>query len=405
MSTTEQRKHHPYSPSTLQSTEACPSYEGQQSETPHERTVAGTIAHGVVESGVDDNRLSDEDAAYAAECLDFVEKRRELLEEARRKERWRLAVEFADGDIPDAYLTQAEDEVGKVQEIKEAYWPVDEQHTTAGYADHVLISWDGKYAEIIDYKFGRWYVESAHNNLQGIAYALGVFHRFSSVQRIKVLFKQPLLEHVSEAEFTRDAIPALYQRVVMIVERAKRARASGDFANANPGVPICTFCKNIGRCPAVAKLMINVGQKFYPAAVPEDITPSVLLNSRDTLTGLQLAQIAGTWAKAYRTQATDRIIRGDADLPPGHRLEQKSNREIVNMALFKQIAKEYLTPEQLDAISEVGFGKIETIIKDAAPRNHKKEAVEAFGQKLLDSGAVVRGQPFTYLKSVPQKPE
>src|SRR6266705_1203291 len=71
--TTESRTHHPYSPSTLQSLEACPCYQSRENK--HARTIIGTISHNVAETGVDDARLDDDDAAAVAECLDFYEQR------------------------------------------------------------------------------------------------------------------------------------------------------------------------------------------------------------------------------------------------------------------------------------------------------------------------------------------
>lgn len=407
------RVHHPFSPSSLQSREACPCYEPKQNDTPHERTIAGTKAHAVAESGIDDNTLSDEDAAAAAECMDFVDKRKALLEEARKKEVWRLAVELADNDShPDSTYRDADEDTEPVLEIKEEYWPVDDIPTmpggctTAGFADTVLVDHTRTRAEIIDHKFGRWYVEPAANNLQGMAYVLGVFKRFPTVERIKVFFKMPILEHLSEAEFTRaDDWHRMYLRIRTVVERSIEARKRGDFSTANPGAPVCMFCANLGKCPAVAALALRVGKKFHPLGVPENITPSMLLSARDTLQGIELAQTVAIWAKAFRAQTTDRIIRGDADLPPGHKLQQKSNREVVSPEKYREVAMGYLTEEEYMRCCTVVFGSVEEIISDRAPRGSKKAAIEEFNAKLLNSGAVKKGDPYTFLKSVSEKAE
>jgi len=397
-----ERKHHDFSPSTLASLEACPCYESQQAATPHERTVAGTKAHGVAESGIDDPTLSDEDAAHAADCLDFVEERRNLMEAARKKEVWRLAVELAGNDShPDSTYRDADEETPPVQELKEVYWPIDEQHTTAGYADHVLVSHDGKRAEVLDWKFGRWKVADAKTNPQGIAYVLGVFHRFPLVELVTVFFKQPVLSHMTEAQFTRAQIPELFLRIRTIVERAKVARAAGDFEGANPGAPNCCFCKNIGRCPAVAKFALQVGSKFSPLQIPsEGITPSSLMNSRDTTLGLQLAQVLAVWSKSFRTQVTDRVLRGDADAPAGFKLTTRQTREVVDADKYKTIALRYLSPEQFEKSCEILFGKVEDWIKQAAPRGQKKAALENFNAELESEGAVAKSAPYAILKAV-----
>lgn len=376
-----ERPHHRYSPSKLQSLEACPCYESKESKVVHERTTAGTKAHGVAESGVDDNSLSDDDAANAAECIDFIEGHRRTMELA-----------------------------GPVLEIKEAYLPVDDvvlpdgtEHTTAGYCDHALVSHCRTHAIMADWKYGRWIVTAAPENTQGIAYCLGLFRMFPTLQRIRFFFKQPLLEHVSEATFTREQIPALYLRIQTIVARAVTARQAGDFKTAAPTVPVCNFCSHLGKCPAVAAIAIRVAKKFYPLGVPDSITPTELHSTRSTVAGLALASVVACWAKAYRTQVTDRIIRGEADIPPGHKIQIKSDRDVSDPEKYKTVALRRLTPEQYEKSCTVVFGKVEACIKDAAPRGSKKAAIDSFNAELVSEGAVVHGQPYSFLRAISTK--
>src|ERR1044071_9557668 len=109
----EERQHHPYGGSQLQSLEVCPHFKSRESK--HARTIAGTLAHKVFETREDNLDLGDDDAAAAAECLDFVEKRRQVL----------LA------EYPGCQL----------QEIQEIYLPIDDlifddcTATSAGWVD------------------------------------------------------------------------------------------------------------------------------------------------------------------------------------------------------------------------------------------------------------------------------
>jgi hypothetical protein len=417
MSTAETREHHPYSPSTLQNLEACACYESKQSETPHERTTAGTRAHGVAETGVDDNRLDDDDAAAAAECLDFVDQRRQLLEEARTR------------SMQD--LTEVERiHVLAVKELKETYLPIDDvefkesrivkktledgtevlvfeeriiKGSTAGYVDHGFLSHDRKYAELFDWKFGFWPVEQADNNLQGLAYCLGILHKYPTLDQVQFFFKQPHLQTLSHVFVTREQIPALYLRIQVVVAKARTARREKNFATANPMVPVCNFCANIATCPAVTAFACRVGNKFHPLGIPENITPSMLHNTRDTTLGLALAQVLSVWAKSFKTQITDRILRGEADIPPGQTLQQRADREIVDRDKYKSIALKHITEKQYQDACTVTFGKVEEIIKDKAPRGLKTATLEVFNKELTDSGAVIRGQPYTFLRAIPEK--
>lgn len=417
----EVRVHHAYSPSTLQSLEACPCYIGRQNEIEHERTTAGTRAHGVAESGEDDNRLSDEDAAAAAECLDFVEHHRQLFVEARVRAVAARTTELWGANLgpgQETYDAQrfAEKEIGPVLEVKEAYLPVDDVtlpdgtlHTTAGYVDHCLIDHTGTYAKLFDWKFGMWPVEQAKNNLQGIAYVLGLAKRYPKLNTFEFFFKQPHLNSISHAVWIRAQLPELYLRVQTVVNRAVAARAAiktrGDWSAARPMVPACNFCGNIGRCPAVAAFACKVGHKFHPLGIPADITPTALHSDRDTTLGLQLAQVVTVWAKSFKTQITDRIIRGAAELPVGHILQTKRDREVSDVAAFRSVALRHITEKQLQDASTIRFGAVEDAIKDATPRGAKKAAIESFNEELKTANAITYGQPYTFIKSVPTKNE
>lgn len=370
-----ERAHHEYSPSSLESLEACPCYVGKQST--HERTAAGTKAHAVVESRQDDQTLSDDDAEAVADCLDLVEKRKATF-------------------------------TGPVTELKEEYWPVDDlqfpdgvNSTTAGYADTVLVNDTKHFAEVIDYKFGHWPVTDAKNNPQGIAYALGVFHRFPTVRAVTVFFVQPHIGHTTSHVFTRGDISAMYLRVQVIVAKAREARAWGNFSTATPKIPVCNFCGNIGTCPKVSEFACKVGHKFFPLEIPENIAPTMIHTDPDTNLGMRLAAVVKVWAEAFRRQVTDRVLARRADMPDGFRLETRSEREVVDMAKLKAVVLQHLTPEEFETTLSTTFGAMEEIISEKAPRGSKKSALQAFKAALEASGAVKRGLPYSFLKATP----
>lgn len=388
-----ERSHHPYSPSSLESLEACPCFINRQSKTPHERTLAGTKAHAVVDSKTDDATLSDEDAESAAVCMDLVAKRKQLMEDARILAAHNYHV--------------AQTELVPVLEIREDYWPVDDElfddavSTTAGYADTVLVSHCRTRAEVLDWKFGRWPVTDAEKNLQGIAYALGVFKRFSTVKEVRVTFVQPLLDSQTEWVFKREDVPALYLRVQTVVARAREARRTGDFSAANPCVPVCNFCGNLGKCPKVAAFACEVGRKFYPLEIPENITPTMIHDPHNTNLAMRLASVVKVWAEAFRTQVTDRVLARRADMPEGFRIETKQNREIVDMAKLKEIALKHLTPEEFEKTLTTTFGALEDLISEKAPRGLKKAAIQGFKEELEKEVAVRKGEAYSFLKAIP----
>lgn len=382
---------------------------GREGEV-HERAIAGTIAHNVTDSREDDTRLSDDDAGAVHECLEFFDRRANLLHEDRDREHARRNDEAAA-----AGKDQFED-VPPVTELKEVYLPVDDlpltgyniwNTTTGGYVDTALFSWCKTRAEIIDWKFGAWAVEEAENNLQGMAYALGIFKKFRTVNEVTVHFFQPHLRLITSCTFYRKDVARLYLRIQVVVAKALKGRTQaklGNFETANAMIPACNFCGWLGDCPKVSQMILSIGKKYAPLEVPEDVTPSLLHSTRDMNLGLKLTGLVKAWAEAYRRQVTNRVLEGRADMPDGHKVQQGSTgREIVDLAKFKSIVLRYITQEEFDSTVSVTLGAIEKMIAEKSPRGAKETTVKQFGQRLLDEKAVKPGNVFTFLKAVSKK--
>lgn len=387
MSTTteqlEARAHHPRSPSTLANREACPCYESRN--TAHVRSIAGTLAHAVVETGQDNPELSDEDATAAVECMDFVERRRLYLAEDLK--------------------------LGPIEVLRELHLPVDTcafpdaASTTAGFVDHTLLALEAFYAEMFDYKFGVWEVEDAQINLQGIAYVLGGFHRWPEVNTIKFFFKQPLIDSLSEHTFKRSDIPALYLRVQTVVARAREANTllGVNWEMAKPSIPVCNFCNRLGQCPKVLEIALKVGKKFHPAEIPDNITPSMIMEPAQSKKAMLLAQVVQCWASAYKTQLTNRVLEGRAEMPEGFAFQSRQNRTLADKDAFKREALKHMTELEFNDTLDVLFGAVEKRISDKAPRGAKKETLEQFRDALERAGATKKGDPYTFLKAESKK--
>jgi hypothetical protein len=380
METEIERQHHPYGGSQLQSLEVCPHFKSRESK--HARTIAGTLAHKVVETREDNLDLGDDDAAAAAECLDFIEQRVKYLSEVN----------------PHCSIRHAQ----------EIYLPIDDcvfedcTATSAGWIDKALLLEDntGKivYAELFDWKFGKWPVEKAENNLQGFAYALGLFKKYPTLSGVHVFFRQPLIQHFTDAVILRDKAAELYLRIQVVVARARAARKSNDFSAANPHVPVCNFCDHIAECPKVREFACHIGKKFDPVSVPQDITPTTVMSPEQTVIALNLAQVVKVWADAFRKRVHERVLRGDAELPPGYAIEfKRAARKIVDKEVFKRVALEYITEDDLKQVADYGFGDVEELVAKYAPRMKKSERLEEFKQKLIEAQAVQPGEPFSYL--------
>jgi len=357
-------------------------FKSRQAKKLHERTIAGTKSHNMLDKETDDLTVSDEDAEAVAECHDYVFK----LKETRISE------------------------AGAVLEINEPYLPIDDlvfddaQSTTAGYADKVLLSWDKKKADVTDYKFGRWPVTEAEKNLQGLAYSLGTMFKFRTVDDVWIHFLQPHLKYITVAHVSRLDIPRIYARICTVVARAREARKANRFDNLQPYAPVCGFCDHLGRCESATKMFIEIGHKFSPLEVPADITPTQIYNERDTAMAMKLTTIVSSWATAFRRVITDRVLRGDADEPNGFELTTTQKRQLKDLTAYRKIALKYITKAQWDSTLDTTFGAVEDLVSEAAPRGHKERILNVFKEETLKSGCVELSDPITFLKAKPGKP-
>lgn len=400
MSQEPERKHHPYSPSKLQALEVCPCYENQ-SDVVHIAATTGTLQHAVAETGIDNEELSDSQVAAAAECMEFVKRQRQLLIDERERA---FSIVWEARDIRTEATKKLDESFGQVQEFEEIYLPVDNFDTTAGYVDKLMVSYDALRAILVDYKFGKWRVENAENNLQGIAYALGAFKMFPSVETVDFYFKQPALNAVGKglehATFKRSDIDRLLLRVKTVVRRAVEAAKSKDFRYANPTVPGCLFCAAVGRCPKIAEYALRVSEKFSPVELPPDVTPTgVVSDPRMSAARLKLAAVMETWAGAVRKLETDRVLRGDVAPPDGYEITSASKRKIIDSAKLKHVALSYLTDIEFESTLDIGLTKLEKLISAKSPRGQKEATVEAFQEATVQAGAIVQGQPYAFLKA------
>lgn len=371
---TEQRVHHPFSASQISSLRACPSYIGVQSETPHPRTLIGTKGHAVIESGLDDPTLDDEVVEQATQCMAFYQERLAAIG-------------------PGA------------TELSEVYLSIDEYDTSGGFLDAAIISATGDYAELVDFKLGLWPVPPAAENGQIKTYVLGLFRAYPTVKTIKAFIVQPPADFISEAVFHREQVEELHKEIWAIVARAKAARAAGDFKTATPYYPNCNFCALVGTCPAVATLAGKVGAKFAPLLVPDNITPHKILDPKDARAGWQVAAVVEAWAKAFRAEITDRVLRKETPPPDGYKLVSRSKREIADIAKYKEITLRLLTADEWEATLKPSMTAVEAKISEKAPRGAKTKTVEAFAEELDAAGATVPGEASVFLKAVPQKPK
>lgn len=389
-----ERSHHPTSPSSLQTREASACWVNRNESS--EAAERGTKQHQSADSGQDDHELTD--AEYLA-----VEATHIMVDQAVQ----RLG--------PDAIA------------IREAYWHVDDRvivaedgskwvGTSGGFADVVVISSDWTRAAVIDFKFGKWSVEPAENNLQGIAYALGVFHeaklRGHNMREVCVEFFSPHIGETSSHTFKSEEVPKLLLRVVAAAERAKDIlgrikKDPTDLTNYTTSTSACTFCGRIGWCPAIAKIGFQLGKKYQQIDVEKiesDVRGLDLSDPAVAHAGLQLWAILGKAAAEYRKRVTERAIDQQEFIPKGYTLTVSYPREIQNLDKAIEISEQYLPKDVVHGMLSLPITTVEKEVSKRAERGHKERTVEEFAQKLEASGAVVaRSTPTVVLRMKTEK--
>lgn len=391
---TAPRVHHPFSPSKLQALEACPKYESRSGDSAASR--AGTVQHDAVDSESDSAHMTDNQALAVAECLAYADS---------------IAKKYKGGRVLKESYLPIDNEIVQVQEhVPDAPdKTITFRGTTAGYLDYSILSADETEAEIIDWKFGQWAVEATENNLQGIAYMLGLKKMFPKLKRCTIHFVLPHRDELDVHAFElNDENMALFHcRIRRVVRTAQEARKNpDDFSAARPNTGACLFCALIGSCTKVTAMVARVSEKFAPLQVPQNVNPTMILDPEDTAIGIQFAAIAKTWAESFRARATEKSITDPNFIPVGYTLETRTKRKVINARLMADIAKKFV-PVTMDAeiekLFDLPIGGVEEVIELATARGQKSKAVQAFGEALLAAGAVEMGQPFAFLKMSPTK--
>lgn len=376
---TSERLHHPFSPSKLSYLEVCAYWTGEES-TNTEASGAGTMQHDAVENETVHDDLNDDQAEAVLKCIEFGKERAKLY--------------------PGCTL------------IKEDYLPIDDKTvtdasgkqfkgTTGGYCDLSIISADRRTAEIIDYKFGKWSVQDSETNPQGIAYLLGLLKRFPTLEEVNVWFLLPHRDEIDTATFKRSQFESLRLRINTIVARAQHAKKEGDTSKANPTLSACLFCGNKGHCKALAGFALQVGKKYSPLSIPDQLTPTLMGESAHAKDTLGVAQLLEAWGKAVRAQITRRCVESETWIPEGYKLRSREDKSVLDWKKLLKLAKAagVSRADRREAFS-VKMTPINNAIMAKAERGDKKRALADFHDQLISEGALEKEQPIYFLKRI-----
>lgn len=370
---TGERAHHEYSPSKLQSLEACPGFVSQDST--NAASEAGTMMHNAVETG-DLTGLTDEQIDVVEKCRGYIQSK---LDE------W-----------PGAIL------------YMEEYLPVDKKDTSAGYLDVGIVKADESEVLVLDWKMGLNPVEPTENNLQGHAYLLGLVLKHPKIKKGRVEFAMPFQGDgglIDAHDFGAEQFDSMLLRIQTVVARAKAAKAARlagqDYPGLNPNTTTCLFCHDDvkANCHALHRIAIKTGKKYDPLVVPDIINPSLIKNATDAGKALKFFAVMKSLAEAYRSAATNKAMCDEDFMPDGYMITTMTRRKVVDNVRFVETLRNLgLTNDEILAAAEFTLGPVEKYISERAPRGKKKAAVAELGELLAANGATEEGAPVSMLR-------
>lgn len=376
-----QRAHHPESASSLQPKEWCPAYIGREGTS--EAAEIGTKLHDHAERGTTAG-LDDDEAALVQLCLDHV---------AACKEEMRQAF-------------------GNVKQIQEVYGDIDKvewphmkaKSTSGGYVDVVLESQtpEGPIIHVIDYKFGKWPVEEAENNLQGFVYVLNYRRQHPKLLKASVSFLLPQLEEINTHTFVQADFPAMYARVKRLVYlRAKIKEGKVSItAHERPCYHTCMWCGRIAECETLAKEIVRAGKKFVPLAVPEDLSIQSINKSSDISTWVKFADVLKSYAGAVRDRCTNLVVENPELEPDTHTLVDQADREIADHKRLEELLVETGVPiDKVVTLRKIGLTEAKKAVGDLAPKGSKTAMMKSFDDTLVDEGVVTEVGRKIYLRA------
>lgn len=415
---TEVRGHHPDSPSSLQSSEACPHFENEQrSDT--RASDAGTLQHKAAETrNLDildhedqvnavkrclamEDRITGELLAITGMPADVV--REQYLSVSPSEVRW-VAVDGAGRAAHDFGFAEPsvhEYEVWRNKGCRIEKW----EGITGGYPDVLLLS--SNLAILLDWKFGQIFVTPTKDNLQGIAYALGVFEKYPHVDEVRVIFHHPYLEVEAplpeyDHVFSRSNIPELELRVRTVIARKHEAKNTGFNGPipASPRTNLCLWCAKKGTCPALASLAVKVSEKYAGVTLPDAVKVAELKKPEDYAAAFRAANLLENWAKDVKRRCVDAAMTEDMVIP-GYELVRRQERTIHDVGIVRDHAiRAGLTLHEFESCVTLPITKVEAKISEKIKALGGKAApkVREFQEGLVESGAVTMSDGYVYLK-------
>lgn len=280
------------------------------------------------------------------------------------------------------------------------------ESTTFGTADLVAI-WENK-AFIGDAKFGRTMVTQAKDNLQGWAYAIGLFEKHPELQDITVMFVQPRLDMVTSHTFNRQKdFIRIKSRVDSIISTATSARKSKKKDFYKPNEISCLYCGQRATCPAVSKIVKpialatdNTLAKSIPKLVdPKKLTTPVLRAKGETTRRVleKWCEAVKKWCDEVKEHNVSSAIAGEE--VPGYSIKYRKNpRKILGIDAAYEAVRDQMGRKEFEELCSVSISAlVEKLLAKADNKISAGKLRDQLVGKLEENNAITEEVSTPYL--------
>ena len=358
------RGHAEFSPSSLKYVAGCAAYHGKDGSSP--AAEMGTRIHEALE-------VRDPAALQNEEELDLYNRCADMEDEF-------LADAFPpDEERTEFYEVQVDVDLGDTQ--------------TYGTCDRLSISSDGKYGVLADYKTGISTIDKPHENMQAIAYTIGVFQKFPDLETIMFAFYVPQRGSLPLlGSFVSTELPDLIEVLGNVIKEGERVRpmwGGGQCPPAGDCNPTqnCRFCRHEDRCPALGGLVLDVASNLQR----KDFT-NIDIEAVDDPASIEelwnISKIVEAWAKRLRARAMEMAHEG-AEFPSLRLSSMGAPTKVVDNHKFIKIASDMgVDTDELLESATFAVTKTAKLVGETADKGEKGQKSAEFLDTCKDAGAL-----------------
>ena len=256
--------------------------------------------------------------------------------------------------------------------------------STFGTCDKLHLSRCGTKALLGDYKTGVSQIDHPEKNWQAIAYTIGVFDLYPTVNEVTFVFYIPFYNDTPNHKFLREELETLREEVSRIVARATYVRTK--WSHGSPSIEelepnqSCRFCQYEESCPALGGMVLEVADKLG-VDVPKGISPdtSEAATPQDLESLWSISKVVGNWADSFRKNLVNRVVSGELTLPSLRLRSMGATKKVTdNHKLLDHAIKNGVSEGEFLEISSVPLGKLTKVIQDKAPKGEKNDKRNKF---------------------------